>query len=1300
MSIPTIRVFISSPGDVAEERRKARQVIATLQKQYSEAVQLLPVMWEDLAIPATASLQEGIDRLLQEWHRIDIAVFILWSRLGQPVGGALTRKDGSPYRSGTEREFEMMLALYEQSGGRRPVILAYAREDDEAFSRHLDLRTHDEEKLEDMLRQRRMVKEFIKEKFLDEQGRSLRAYHIYRDPVGFAQRLHAHLRGVLLELSSDREPPAAWTEAPYRGLEVFEVEHAPVFCGRDEETCSLLQRLRERQKEGNAFVCILGASGSGKSSLARAGVAAALVERSFDDGVAEWRTAIFAPSGTPGDLFAGLAGALGVALPSLGTGPGGVERFARCLAQGNEEAVSILLAAAAAAEERKICGPLRILLLVDQMEELWTEGWIAPEQREEFLRIIACLASDARCAVLGTLRSDFYSQAQTSETFLRLKGERGQFDLRAPGTGALQQIITQPAQRAGLRFEQDPDTGRSLDQSILEDAARDPAVLPLLQYSLFELHARQDGAPGVLTFSSYRAMGGVEGALTKRAEELFASLPDDARGALPEVMPLLVSVEGSAKRQTAVRRAAPVTELVSTPARLKLFAEMVRARFLSVGAETAMLSHEALLKKWDRVREWIETNQARLRQRSRIEKYHAIWEESGRERSALLPAGRALQEGKDLLQNDGSMLDAACRQYVAASLARHQSALWRVAAVLAVLLLASGAALFAYWNHARPRTEYYAELSESFGVPRGVEPLDASRAARRSGTYRAVWSRGRLRSTSRVNGAGQPCPDPAAPFEAATREMEYREDGSLQAVTFRAANGRLLATFLVSPVRPPERAGGWSETTVEVRSPRRDSALTPNGRLAGLAAENPMAVGFSEAQQRPEISTMRISYSPEGRPVRKIFYNVFGMPRADANGSFGVAMEYDHRGLLIRKTSLDSEGAPSVGRGGVQSVCFERDARGAIVAISHFGEDGRPVRNAEGWHREEISCDRHGNQIEARFFDEARQPVRHKDGYFRMVMSLDEWGNVVATEFRGEHGEQACGQTGEAKWTADYDAKGRRIRMGFYDASGRLFTVPPGHAEWRAEYDERGNLIKVSDFGAEGRPVLTGEGIAGVNYVVDAEGRNVRTSAFGVDGRPCLFPSGVCGWATEYDERGNATQNTFFGLNGEPVMHSNGYVRWIAQYDERGNKLETRYFGLDGRPSMNSDGYATYRSLFDAQGNEISVAFFGIDGEPALHTDGYAKWTAQYDECGNKISTDFFGVDGAPVAIRNGHSGWRARYNDRGQRTEMAYIGPNGEPAPGPDGWSREVVDYDEHTGAEKRRTQLDCQGNALAKSI
>ena len=670
----TIRIFISSPGDVAEEREKARLVIASLQRRYAERAELMPVLWEDLAIPATASFQEGIELILAERHRIDIAVFILWSRLGSPLGVAIKKPDGTPYRSGTEREFDLMLAAFEHSGRKSPVILAYSRNDEEGFGRLLDVRKHGDDGLSELITQRKLVKQFIQERFQDEEGHNIRAFHSYPEPTDFAQRLNIHLRGAIDDLLDLDPARPIWTEAPYRSLEAFDIQHAPIFCGRDGEICDLLQRLNDQRRSGCAFACIVGASGSGKSSLVRAGVAARLVENPFEDGVKEWRAAVFLPGLSEGSLFYSLASIIASALPELAAGPGGIGDFAKCLEDQNVMATSILLETASKAVFEKLGGSLRLLLVIDQMEELWTDRSITPEQRENFLQAIETLASSSHLSVLATLRSDFYSQAQLSPAFLRMKGTRGHFDLTPPGPAALQDLIVHPAQRAGFQFERDGLTNRTLDQRILEDAASDPSALPLLQYALAELYERRDETKRLLTYAAYDAIGGVEGALAQRAAQTFDHLPVPARAALDEILPLLVSVD-IAGEQNPVRRRAPLAALKSSPARVSLTEALVLARFLTTGTqngtEIATLAHEALLRRWDRIRSWIDTNRDLLRMRARIEQYQAMWEESGNDPSRLLPAGLPLEEGRQLISASTQVFDEKTKAFVQASSTYH-----------------------------------------------------------------------------------------------------------------------------------------------------------------------------------------------------------------------------------------------------------------------------------------------------------------------------------------------------------------------------------------------------------------------------------------------------------------------------------------------------------------------------------------------------------------------------------------------------------------------------------------------------
>ncbi len=303
----TLRILISSPGDVAAERDKARLVISQIQQLYRDRARLIPVLWEDLPLGIDASFQDGIDVVLSAEHSIDIAVFILWSRLGSPVGGLSRRPDGSMYRSGTEREFDLMLAALERSGGLRPHVLAYVRCDDTGFKQRLTTAERSDE-LEQLVVQRRLVESFIGERFHDEQGRNVRAYHTYAEPVSFASRLKVHLREVIdKRLGESTIGHPQWEEAPYRGLEVFDLQHAAIFQGRREEACDVELLLRRRMsEEACAFAVIVGASGSGKSSLARAGVAAGLLQYNLDDSVRAWRYAAFSPGEADGRWLVGL----------------------------------------------------------------------------------------------------------------------------------------------------------------------------------------------------------------------------------------------------------------------------------------------------------------------------------------------------------------------------------------------------------------------------------------------------------------------------------------------------------------------------------------------------------------------------------------------------------------------------------------------------------------------------------------------------------------------------------------------------------------------------------------------------------------------------------------------------------------------------------------------------------------------------------------------------------------------------------------------------------------------------------
>ncbi len=672
----TIRIFISSPGDVKEERQRARQVIEGLRRRYSRHFLLTPVLWEELPLQADMSFQQGIDLVLSKEHGVDIAVFILWSRLGSAVGPLITKDGGGEYRSGTERELDLMFRARQQSDGARPAILVYKRIDENSFDERLrGKRTAEKEEL---IAQKKLVESFIEETFLDqERGHNIRASHSYDRPVTFPQRLRAHLTELLDQLAGevtetvwdiDKQGP------PFLGLMTFQREHADVFFGRDEEILEARFALREQAKQGCAFLLLTGASGSGKSSLARAGILPDVVQNEVDEQVVAWRSLVVTPAELTGDPILALVRRLASpeVLPDLRGDGASLEKLARGLREHPQNTFDFGVQPAFDQLSTRLQGHVRLLLVIDQLEEMFAAHVMSVDDRRALLSVIETLARSGAVWVLATARSDFYHQIQGEPSLVRLLENRGPMPVQPPGPEALQQLIEEPARLAGLRFED--RAGVSLASRILRDAAAHAELLPLVEFVLREMFESRT-ADGLLTTASYDQLGGVEGAVGKKAEEAFQSLSAESQAAITEIMPLLVTVEVYGK-QAAVRRHAPFGELTATPARRALTESLIAARFLTTKSEEdntpiASLAHEALLRHWKRIDDWVTANREHLRLRARVEQNQQHWEQERRNPSLLLTAGLPLEEGRNLLANASTLLSTVTAHYIRASITQH-----------------------------------------------------------------------------------------------------------------------------------------------------------------------------------------------------------------------------------------------------------------------------------------------------------------------------------------------------------------------------------------------------------------------------------------------------------------------------------------------------------------------------------------------------------------------------------------------------------------------------------------------------
>jgi hypothetical protein len=404
-----LKIFISSPGDVFEERAIAQRVIERMQSEYAGRAILDPVLWEHEPLLASSTFQEQIIKPADT----DVVVSILWSRLGTRLPKGFTRADGSRFDSGTEYEFEDALEGFRRNG--KPELLVYRK------TAPPSVRLDDEKELLERLQQKKKLDEFVSRWFHDTTEGTLKAaFHAFDSPSDFENLLEAHLHKLIDRklpdtIGTSDAVPAVWKKgSPFRGLHAFEFEHAPVFFGRTKAVSDILQALRDQAAEERPFVLVLGMSGGGKSSVVRAGVLPMLTQPGVIEGVAFWRRAIFRPGDTPGDLFTGLASAIlrEHGLPSLDAASEGPAQLAQVLRDSPTSAVMLIKSALdqAAAQQSKDGKKIesRLALVIDQMEELFTQDGITARDRKAFANTLDALARCGRVWIIGTLRSDFY----------------------------------------------------------------------------------------------------------------------------------------------------------------------------------------------------------------------------------------------------------------------------------------------------------------------------------------------------------------------------------------------------------------------------------------------------------------------------------------------------------------------------------------------------------------------------------------------------------------------------------------------------------------------------------------------------------------------------------------------------------------------------------------------------------------------------------------------------------------------------------------------------------------------------
>ncbi|MFE7842115.1 helix-turn-helix domain-containing protein [Streptomyces sp. NPDC057474] len=689
---------------------------------------------------------------------------------------------------------------------------------------------------------------------------------------------------------------------PYRGLSAFTPQDAEWFFGRERATAALVERIFERV--GSGPLMLVAPSGAGKSSLLNAGLVPALRRGDFPmPGADRWPVVLFTPTSRPLDELLertakAVGGDLGITVEEVRENPAALLDAVRAMSDEPPAAPGDRRPPeppAARGDRRP--PPPRCVLIVDQFEELFTLC-SDDEERRAFVRVLRALASagpagedtHAPAVVVLGVRADFTGSCLSLPELTPVLTD-GLFVLAPMCVAELRESITRPAELAGVTLEPGlvplllRDAGlRDEPETALQGTERTTGIgadetpsgaLPLVSHALLSTWQRR--AESALTVDGYERAGGIQGAVARTAENVFARLYPAEQKTIRRILSRLVLVmDGAGATRRRMSRAALMGQLGDADGAAAALDAFVRARLITMDRDTVQITHEALLHAWPRLRDWIHADRAGLLLHQQLAHAAAEWEREDRDPSALYRGTRLDTVRSWADESDGwSRLGPGEEAFLRASQAeedgrrRHAGRQVRLRqsmlATLVVLLgLAVTAGSLAYQQREGALDQERVARSQALAVRSaslaGGQPEASMLLAEEA--YRAdttAEARGALLSTQ------------SQPFSA--RLGGHR--GPVNAVAF-APNDRLLATASSDGTVTLRSVAGGHRTVATFTVPGRvrSVAFSPDSRtVAVTSTDGPVSLWSVADHRRTAVlaagtkGARAVSFDPRGRAL-------------------------------------------------------------------------------------------------------------------------------------------------------------------------------------------------------------------------------------------------------------------------------------------------------------------------------------------------------------------------------------------------------------------------------------------------
>jgi WD40 repeat protein len=808
--------------------------------------------------------------------------------------------------------------------------------------------------------------------------------------------------------------------APYRGLAAFQPEDAKLFFGREQLIDELVGRLAD-----TPFLTLVGASGTGKSSLLRAGLVAAARAGRLSG---EWSAVLLTPGAHPLEELAVQVAALHRISPG--------SLHADLVADAS--ALDLAIRQATAGDLRA-----RVLLVVDQFEEVFT---LCGDERERVAYVNALLraahGTSSRATVVLGVRADFYGHCTELPGLLPVLRE-AQVLVGPMDPDELRAAILGPAAAAGLTVEPE------LVGAVIADVAGRPGALPLMSHALLETWRRREGR--TLTLAGYHDAGGVGGAIGRTAEYTYGEL-DEGRRRIARNMFLRLTALGDGEEDTG--RRVDRAEL-ATPGSAEVAGDVLdrlaRARLVTLDADRVEVAHEALIREWPRLRAWLAEDRDRVRVHRRLTEAAAEWADNGRDPSCLY-GGARLAAWLDRPGEDLDNLNEIERAFLAASrwrrdretTARRRRTGALISGLSIALAVISLLAVTAVAQRDRARDQRDTALSRQLAVTAtaqlGIDPelglLLARRAYAEAPTREAETALRQAVVDSRVRATFRG-------HRGAVTAVTFSPDGAH--VASAGADGTV-RIWTPGEARPATVLRGHTGRVTAVTY-RRDGRAIVSGGTDGTVRVWDTRTHRSVALRGHRGAVNAVAFSPDGAHV--VSAGVDGTVYVWTPGTTTPpTVRHDHTGAVLAVAySADGQEIASAGADGTIQIAVPGLARSPEVLVGHAGPvtgvafhpDGRHL--ASGGEDETVRIWDRATGEESAILRDHDGPVHSvaysPDGQYLSSAGADQTVRIRESTGKGEP-EVLRGHE-DAVLGAAFSPDGRRLVTGGADRTVRVW---------------------------------------------------------------------------------------------------------------------------------------------------------------------------------------------------------------------------------------------------------------------